>query len=112
MASRSDLPNISWRERRIGGKRSHGGAGLCLRGSESREHLVSDQPSCRSRLLSIAENGARTAVFISFGQLPDCLGSARPRFHACRCALRRNASHVRAATDRARRTYCPSVVVG
>ena len=71
-----------------------------------------DQSSCRSRVRRIAEARARTAVFIPCRQLRHCSGSPRARVCAGWIALRRDASHVRAPTDRARRTDRPGAVVG
>ena len=72
LAPCSYLSDFSGCEGRIGGQRRDGSVGLCLRRAEGRQHLVSHQSSCRSGLSRIAEARARTAVFISCGQLRDC----------------------------------------
>ena len=55
LAPCSHLSGFSGRERRTGGKRSDGGAGLRLRRAEGRQYLVSHQSSCRSGVRPIAE---------------------------------------------------------
>ena len=51
LASRPHVSDFGRRERRIGGKRSDGSAGMCVRSAESWKHLVSHQPSCCSRFM-------------------------------------------------------------
>src|SRR5262245_38352913 len=112
VASRPHVSDLRGNTRRLGRRRGHGGAGVCLRTAEDRKHLVSHQPSCRRRVRAVRETRRRRSQRVSPRQLCHRAGSARSRLDARRPAVWRDAAHVPAAADSPRRTRRSGVVVG
>src|ERR1700685_1493531 len=111
MAPGPHLSDLGRGERRIGRQHRNGNVGVCVRDTESRQHLVSHQPSCRSCLSGIPETCTPAAEFISCRCFRHCLCSARTCVHLFWDALWRDVAHVPTPPDFAWRIHRPGAVV-